>query len=378
MSSAPTSPTSPTSSCSRSEPSTPTVRDVHKYKLRVTAGVSYDTTTHVNVPVNAPQTLQLDSQHMSLCLAVRIKHFTGLPSSSPTTSPYFDHPLHRSDQYSISFTFIPKVDIPGNDLIFGNDFDRPIRDRLPPGFNQAFRIVKWFIDPGLEGDAYADRPHLYGPALSSWNILRIGEKIVEREGQTPKGEAHDSEAQPEAQPEARQAEMSEAWNIPDAESFHDTVVEEGADGSGSELRSSLLIPPDSGGRKKHFLTEANRKTFTFEAGRLYQSDFGNPYLDFNDFSLKLPGFSLNIIKYIDEKTHELRYVLKNRTTDVIYAVVLFSLLFGDERDKVGQKDHPPLEEEALETDASKDTGTHVTSRRGEFVDEPPPSEDDVD
>lgn len=51
---------------------------------------------------------------------------------------------------------------------------------------------------------------------------------------------------------------------------------------------------------------------------------------FADFSLKLPGFSLSVIKYIDEKSHELRYVLKNKHTSDVYFVVLFTLLFGDE------------------------------------------------
>ncbi len=371
---------SPTSLNPPDEPSSPTTQNKHaqKYKLRVTAGLSYDTSTHVVVPVNAPQTLHLNSEHMLLCVAVRIRNFTGVPTSSPTTSPYFTHPLHKSDQYSISFSFIPKVDIPGSDLIFGNNFDRPIRDRLPPGFNQAFKIVKWFIDPGLEGDPYADKPYLYGPALSSWNILRIGEKIYELQQSKPSNDAEDEE--PSSTKEAEQTEDKDTWKIPNTESFHEIIVEEGAEGSGADIRSTLSIPPDSISRKRHFLTQSNRENFSFEAGRLYQSDFGNPYLDFNDFSLKLPGFSLNVIQYVDEKTHELRYVLKNRTTDDIYAVILFSLLFGDERDEIGQKDHPPLDEEAPKAaEVSKEKGeTPSNAEDLDFGDERPPAEDDVD
>ena len=279
-----------------------------KYRLRVTAGPSYDTATHKLVAVNAPSTLTFESSHMIISLAVRIRHFTGFPESSPETSPYFSHPIHKSDQYSISFCFIPKQDIKGNDLVFGNDFERPIRDRLPPGFNQAFKIVKWWIDPGLDGDVYADKPYLYGPALSSWNYFRVGDQVID--------EAHIGD--------------KEGWKMPNATSFHETVVEEGSDGTGSSVRESLTIPADAAARKKFFLTESNREAFTFQAGRLYQSDFGNPYLDFNDFSMKLPGFSLNVLKYIDSKSHELRYTLKNRATDEVYAIVLFNLLFGED------------------------------------------------
>ncbi|KPI45927.1 uncharacterized protein AB675_806 [Cyphellophora attinorum] len=284
----------------------------HEYRLRVTAGPAYDASTHHPVKVNSSERSTIDTPSMTVEYAIRIKHFTGLPASNET-SPYFEHHLHTSDQYSISLAFIPKVDIPGSDLVFGNDFDRPIRDRLPPGFNQAFKFVKWWIDPGLEGDVYADKPYLYGPALSSWNTLRICDPI-----------------EPTDKPEK--------YAVPDPEKFHGDVVEEGASSDAAkEYRTSLGVPDDSAARKKYFLTEAHRESFTFEKGRLYQADFFNPYLDFNDFSLKLPGFSLNVIKYVDAKTHELRYVLKNKKTDELYIAIMFTLLWGEEEAKEAER-----------------------------------------
>ena len=290
-----------------------------QYRLRVTAGPSYSPTTHKLVPVNAAETLTFETPSIILSLCVRIKHFTGFPPSSPVTAEkYFAQDLHKYDQYSISFSLIPKVDIPGEDLVFGNDFDRPLRDRLPPGANQALRIVKWWIDPGLDGDMYADKPYLYGPALSSWNYLRIGDEVIPKNQLPPK--------------EKKNNEEKHEWKAPYAsvQEFHNTIVEEGCEGTGCDVRSSLSIPADSAARKKHFLTASNLSDFIFEAGRLYQSDFGNGYLDFNDFSLKLPGFSLNVVGYVDSKTHELRYTLKNRRTGEVYAVVVFTLLFGEE------------------------------------------------
>ncbi len=329
--------------------------DHSHYRLRVTAGTSYDPSTHEVVPVNAPKTLTFETSSLIISLAVRIRSFTGFPSDSPNTSPYFDHSLHQSDQYSIAFGLIPKVDIPGSELVFGNDFDRPISDRLPPGFNQAFRIVKWFIDPGLDGDVYAEKPYLYGPALSSWNILRIGDKVIDTPDQ----------------------KEEQSWKMPNAESFHETVIEEGAEGTGEEVRKEASIPADSAGRKKFFLTESHRDAFTFEAGRLYQSDFGNPYLDFNDFSLKLPGFTLNVIRYIDAKSHELRYTLKNKKTGEVYCAIVFNLLFGDElkeaakeaEEGAGSKSGKP----EAETPKAEDD-----SAKADKVDDPPPDEDDVD
>jgi hypothetical protein len=278
----------------------------------------------------------------------------GLPEGSPVTNSYFSHPLHHNDQYSIAISFVPKQLISGDDLVFGNDFDRPIRDRLPPGFNAALRIVKWIIDPGLDGDAYADKPYLYGPALSSWNYFRIGEK--------------------RSQDATGSAGSDNAFMTSD---FHDEVVEEGGRGSGEKIRKDLNIPDQADQRKKWFLNQRNRQAFEFEEGRVYKADFGNPYLVFNgefmklnrrfvtfrlllsvyffmlligymslDFSVRLPGFTLRVIKYVDEKTHELRYVLKNRRTGDVYFVILFTLV------------HIPSSKE------NSPTGSNSSSRNG--------------
>lgn len=143
--------------------------------------------------------------------------------------------------------------MPAKDLGWGNDFDQPIRDRLPPGFNYAFDFVKRFVDPGVECDAYADEPWLYGPALGCWFAFRIGEKS------------------PDAVKKALESDQSEERD----------VVEEGADGSGMEVRSKNHIPDIADKRRKHFVDEANRKNFVFEKGRVYKVDFFNPYLDFS-------------------------------------------------------------------------------------------------
>ncbi|KAL8815296.1 MAG: hypothetical protein Q9191_008472, partial [Dirinaria sp. TL-2023a] len=203
------------------------------------------------------------------------------------------------DQYSISFSFTPTTDIPGPSLLFGNDFDHPIRDRLPPGFNAAFRIVKWAIDPGLEGDVYADKPFLYGPAGSSLNILRVGEKKSEKSKE-------DGKALLEGRNEGEEEEE-----------------EEGGEGSGIDQRQESGMPAGAEERKKWFLKEGSK--WTWEAGRVYRADFFNPYLDFNDFALKLPGFSLSILPYLGGED-SLRYVLLNKSTSEILFVVVFTLL----------------------------------------------------
>lgn len=110
--------------------------------------------------------------------------------------------------------------------------------------------MKWVVDPGLDGDVYADKPYLYGPAASSVNTLHVGsEKQTVKEHLGAQGEG--------------------------------LVFAEGGDDEGKELRSEQGVPPTEAGRKKWFLTEENRKKWEWEAGKGYGCDFFNPYLDFN-------------------------------------------------------------------------------------------------
>ncbi|KAL2061345.1 hypothetical protein VTL71DRAFT_7618 [Oculimacula yallundae] len=280
----------------------------HNYVLQVTTGSEYDIKTHKIVPVNQSTPVTIDTEHITVDLNVRIQSYRGLPHSSPSTSPYFSLPPHSTsnDQYSIAFRFTPKSSINGNDLVFGNDFDHPIRDRLPPGFNTAFRIVKWVVDPGLDGDVYADKPYLYGPAASSVNKLFVGGKTAGEKGKEEEGiGSHEA----------------------------GLVFEEGGDEEGLSVRTEKGVPESEAARKKHFLVEEKRKEWEWEEGRVYGCDFYNPYLDFNDFALRLPGFTLPIMNYWDGQG--LRYTLKNRATDTVLFVVLFTLYLKEDVDEHG-------------------------------------------
>lgn len=306
------------------------------YILRVTAGSNYNLQEQVEVPVNTAAPVKISTEHMDIELNVRIQNYKGLPQNSPTTSPYFSTEPHayNKDQYSIAFRFTPKrpaaasangsatatgwsdsgsgsdsqgeegdndkavaEGIPATDLQFGNDFDHPIRDRLPPGFNTALNIVRWWIDPGLEGDAYADSPYLYGPALSSFNALHVGHGTFDEE-------------------------RGGLW------------LEEGGDEDGLQLRRDLGAPDDAPARMKWALKQDSKKRWIWQYGQTYGADFFNPYLDFSDFALRLPGFTLPIMKYWDgqglrkanpKRSHTLRYVLRNRASNQVYLVILFTL-----------------------------------------------------
>lgn len=177
-------------------------------------------------------------------VAVRIANYNG----KNQTDKYFDEGNgHQSDGVSIQFQITFNEDVNGDDVIWGNDFDKPIRDMLPYGTSIGLKILKW-IDPTVDGDVYADEPYLYGKALGS---------------------------------------------IPS--------IQEGSDW-GYIPRGQKLVDLD-------FSQPENRKQFTFKKGHTYQFDFYTPYLSLgSDLAVKLPGFELNVEKYC--RSQPLRYVLK--------------------------------------------------------------------
>ncbi|KAI0410125.1 hypothetical protein F4802DRAFT_15538 [Xylaria palmicola] len=376
-----------------------------KYIIRVTAGSDYNIDNHVVVPVNSHELVKVSNDLIDAEINVRVQNYGGLPRNSPTTSPYFSLEPHASDgdQYSLAIRFTPKrpgksrrqspspasgpepvkgvsskdeipsevsgdsgtaeegdassadAGISGHDLQFGNDFDHPIRDRLPPGFSYAMNIVKWWIDPGLEGDPYADMPYLYGPGLSSFNSIHVG------------AGAHD----------------------PEKGGLH---FDEGGDEAGMAARRAIGAPDGAKERKKWALGNDSKDKWVFEYGRTYCVDFFNPYLDFSEFALRLPGFAVPIMKYWDgqglrahhKRSHTLRYVLRNRATGDTYLVILFSLYLKDDVNEDGSLKPAALEATREDREMAKEAGKIPSGddARGRGDDETAPADaggdDDVD
>ena len=216
-----------------------------QYSLRVTAGDTY--TKHTPIDVNSNTPLQISTSTADIALLVRIKDFRPpSASSAPQDHPYFSHASRSSARFSICFAMTPKKDISGNTLLLGNDFDEPIRELLPPFFGSALQVVKRLVDPGIDGDPYGEKPYLFGPLVSSVNVMHMGDAATRFEGKD------------------------------------DEVLEEGADGPEAEaIRDDVGMPSESGTRQKWFLDEKRRKEFTFRKEKRYEFDFFNGYLDFN-------------------------------------------------------------------------------------------------
>lgn len=267
-----------------------------KYFIQVHSGTSFEDSKAKQVIINgAPTQLSKNAK-----VAVRIKEYQGIPEGSPATSPYFDDQAHAHDTYSIAVSWIPEETIDADDLVWGIELINPIRDRIPGRFiTTAFNIVKRFVDASLQCDPDADQPWVNGPILCSSAItFSIGSKG--------------------------------SCELP-------AILAEGALSDDSAVRQSHKIPTAESQRRKHFLDEQKRKDFTFEKGRCYSFDFHNGYIDWKNYALKLPGFSFGVLKYINDRTHTVRFVLKSRKTGKVFVATTFRLLYGEELEKAKKK-----------------------------------------
>lgn len=223
----------------------------------------------VPVDVNSNKSLKLETENFTTYLQVRIRNYANEnvePDHHEAALAYFNAEHHQNDSLSVQFLVTFKKDVSGNQLQWGNDWDNPIRDILPWGFSAAFSAFKYAIDPGVHGDPYADKPYIYGPALSSVNYIHKLE-----EGEEP-----------------------EEMNGP---------IEE----------------PEASTRYKKYLNQEELKNFTFKKGETYAFDFSNPYLDMSTSpKIKMPGFTFDVGRYAG--LTQLRYVLKC-DDELIFAVV---------------------------------------------------------
>jgi len=87
------------------------------------------------------------------------------------------------------------------------------------------------VDPGLDGDVYADEPYLYGPLGGSANTLHVGSKSKSLDT-------------------AGNGYIVEGVGL---------EISEGGSEEGTAVRHEKSLPDLEAARKKWFVTEDNRK-----------------------------------------------------------------------------------------------------------------------
>ncbi|KAG8734594.1 hypothetical protein FRC12_018471 [Ceratobasidium sp. 428] len=86
-------------------------------------------------------------------VSVHIKGEEGVANSG--SNAYFTHESRSTRTWSIRIQGRFLKEINGNDLLFGNVFDRPLT--LPWGFGAALNFVQ-YMDSTLEHDIYGEKP----------------------------------------------------------------------------------------------------------------------------------------------------------------------------------------------------------------------------
>ncbi|GAM88220.1 hypothetical protein ANO11243_062510 [Dothideomycetidae sp. 11243] len=342
------------------------------YRLRITAGPTYDKSLQRLIKPNSDEA-HVVSENVSL--SIRIKDYSGFPSTSPSTSEaYFSQPAHSKDTFSIAFAFTPPHDVSVADLMFGVDTGHnPIRKfGIPKSLvNTAFRIVKDFIDPSLACDAGADEPWLRGPVVAGASTtMCVGDRPSggEEEHVAPV-ERKDSLADPDTssdESKSRRSSYLGSWSRtpspPDVDLSGEVfpspaLLTEGATSASAKRyrRETLNIPSDAKGRRKFYNNSANRTDAKLQAGRTYYFDFANAYIDWSAYAIKLPGFSVPVLKWLGSgkpppspeemaqqgevkpgqggkksPSHKVRFFLKDVNTGEVYFVIMATLVTGEE------------------------------------------------
>ncbi|TGZ80160.1 DUF1769-domain-containing protein [Ascodesmis nigricans] len=275
-----------------------------------------DTTTLKPHTPNTPDPIRISPTTL---ISLHLKTFTGQPPAPPT-SPIFTIPPHQSDLFSLQLTFTPSHDINGDDLVLANTFDRPIRDSLPYFFPAAWAGLR-IIDPGVDGDPYADRPFIYGPCLSSINYMRI------------------------CSPDESSSSSSS--------SSPEIITEDFRLASDPDLE----IPPENAKqRMKYFLDADRRRKFTFRKGVTYKMDFANGFIEFDGFTVTVPrlGWKVSVLRYWDGQPF--RYELVDRRTKEGFGVEEEE---EEEKEKEERKDQKGVEAGKWDTEEAKGVSDDV-------------------
>lgn len=119
------------------------------------------------------------------------------------------------------------------------------------GSSLGLKILQ-YIDPGLQADIYSDKPWAYSPLVYTMNKINLYEEPVIKD---------------------------DKW-LPSWPSSNGEHIEEDVN-----YPSESVEFKDVSERKKYFEDETNRKRFQIKDNQIWNFDFFNSYIDFNDVAV---------------------------------------------------------------------------------------------
>jgi len=303
-------------------------------QLRVSAGSSLSSLSVLAPNYDETGALDVSSDLFEGKIAVRIRDFAGevgggKERKTTTESDYFD--VHTGLTWSMAIQGRFKKEVNADDVLYGNVFEKPIRDHLPYGTAAALKFVN-FVDPSLEQDIYADKPWALSPLVATMNYLNASKE----------GAKSDKPAWNSKQPSEDVLALFESPS---------SAVE--------------ALKDNANARRSYFANKAHRQEVTLKPDSWLDMDFCNGYLDFNTFSLKLPGgLHFSLLKYWDGQP--VTFVCRNRNGTQAYFYIVFEILdealkakvtkgtAGDDSKTKGQEEEPASTSEQAEDDLGVD------------------------
>lgn len=140
--------------------------NISDYNLTVKGGPNADNLKILAVNNESCPT-RIDSDLFSGYLLVRMKDFNGVCPTDDVSclpNPKSDYFSSKQRLYTISVQGMFKEDVVGDDLVFGLEFDHPIK--TPSGASIGLRIARW-LEPSLDYDLNGSVPFMVAPGKNN-------------------------------------------------------------------------------------------------------------------------------------------------------------------------------------------------------------------
>ncbi|CAO1632175.1 unnamed protein product [Parajaminaea phylloscopi] len=298
-------------------------------------------------------------------VTVRIKSFTGHDPEGvehKSDSEYFDESYRKGITWSVQMQGRFLKEVSTDDVVFGNEFDKPIRSHLPYGTSLALQFVK-VVDPNMQHDLYSDKPWAYSPFIATMthiNVQRLRDSQADaltkanNVAEEYRVEGYPAFPSPVAGSDKTEgvsatsvasqkgyvvddtaALISSSKEVSEGKAAKYTLSDEHKDLIDSTTFAGLGWPADEPGANDHEALQARKRFFgdakkrshvNFTPCDVFTADFCNGFIDFNTLSLSIPfsgGLNFDLKKYWDGQP--VRYSCKNKKTGEVYFVVQFTI-----------------------------------------------------
>ncbi|EFP93299.2 uncharacterized protein PGTG_19067 [Puccinia graminis f. sp. tritici CRL 75-36-700-3] len=301
-------------------------------RFDILAGSSLDELSRVKVNADRSGPLAIKTKSFEGNLTVRMKDFADYNGDiyRDTETNYFANWTDVTWSIQIQGRFLQPTS--ADDCVFGNTFDKPIRDRLPFGTGAALKAIS-YIDPSLENDLYADKPWAWSPLLATMNYIR-----------TERLDADDSPLPP---CEAATRPVEDCSSL--------------LSGNPTNISKPHL-------RRKFFSSAVNRQAIMLGPRDFINAEFANGFIDFSTLALNVPvvNVSFKLDKLWDGQP--VRYVCQSRKTGETYFVVVFQIVELDAENKLEEDDE---DEDAEQTPEQSEVASRRATRGNSAAMRPP-------